>query len=176
MSDCCFEWGPATAGPHQGWNHQCALTAGHTGPHQCACRITTPEFVVNPTHHQTERENSTMTNPNDSAIEVLARRRLELTAKRDDIDDSIAQVDAALMTLLQPGEAALIDGQPVWVVTSQNRWSEAKAREVLPDVLIDSCTVTDTHLDAKVAKAQLPPDLYAKCTVSGKPFVRKAGR
>lgn len=117
-----------------------------------------------------------MTNPNDSAIEVLARRRLELTARREDLDASIAEVDAALLTLLEPGEAAAIDGEPVWVVTAQNRWSEAKAREVLPPVLIDACTVTESHLDAKTAKAQLPPDLYRQCCAEGRPFVRKASR
>lgn len=118
-----------------------------------------------------------MTNPNDSALEVLARRRLELTARREDIDASIAEVDAALMTLLQPGEAAQIDGEPVWIIQPGNRrWNEDKAREVLPEPLIDACTVTETHLDQKVAKGQLPPDLWIKCTVEGRPFVKKARR
>ena len=118
--------------------------------------------------------NDTSTN---ASLEVLARRRLERTQRRDELTEAIAQVDAALTTLLAPGEAALIDGEPVWVLQPGNRrWNEDKAREVLPPPLIDACTVTETHLDAKTAKGQLPPDLYAACTVEGRPFVKKAGR
>lgn len=111
------------------------------------------------------------------ALEVLARRRLELTAKRDDIDQAIADVDRALMDLLAPGESALIDNQPVWTVRPGNRrWNEDKAREALPGHVLDSITVTETRLDPKVAREVLPPALYAQCTVDGKPFVAKAGR
>ena len=116
-----------------------------------------------------------MTNPNDSAVEVLARRRLELTAKRDEIVESIEQVDSALLTLLQPGEAAMIGDEPVWVVRSGNRrFSPDKAREVLPDTLVESITVTETRLDAKVAKEILPPALYAEVCTTGRPFVARA--
>lgn len=120
-----------------------------------------------------------MTNTPDTtaAVEVLARRRLELTARREDIDATIAEVDAALMTLLQPGEAALIDGQPVWTVRSGNRrFSADKAREALPEPLLEAITVTETRLDGKVAKDVLPPALYAQACTEGKPFVAKAGR
>lgn len=116
-----------------------------------------------------------MTNPNDQALEVLARRRLELTARRDEIVDAISQVDTAIMTLLEPGEAATVDGNPVWIVQpGARRWNEDKAREVLPPMLLDACTITETRLDPKAAKAQLPPDLYAQCTVEGKPYVKRA--
>lgn len=118
-----------------------------------------------------------MTNPNDSAVEVLARRRLELTARRDELTESIEQVDAALLTLLQPGEAALVDGEPVWIVAPGNRrWNDDKAREVLPETLIEAITVTEPRIDPKLAKGQLPPDLWTACTVAGRPFVKKAGR
>lgn len=118
-----------------------------------------------------------MTNPNDSALEVLARRRLELTARRDELTETIEQVDAALMTLLQPGEAALIDGEPVWVVRSGNRrFNPDKAREVLPETLVASITVTETRLDAKTAKEILPPRLYDEVCTEGRPFVAKAKR
>ncbi len=118
-----------------------------------------------------------MTNPNDSVVEVLARRRLALTARRDDLTESIEQVDQALLTLLQPGEAATIDGEPVWVVQPGNRrWNDDKAREVLPETLIEAITVTEPRIDPKLAKGQLPPDLYSACTVAGRPFVKKAGR
>ena len=118
-----------------------------------------------------------MTNPNDSAIEVLARRRLELTAKRDETLAAIAQVDEALMTLLQPGEAALIDGQPIWVIQQgANRWNEQKAREVLPDEQLDAITSTEPHIDRAKAKQVLPPALFLECTVPDRPHVAKARR
>lgn len=120
-----------------------------------------------------------MTNAPDStaAVEALARRRLELTARRDDITAAIDQVDEALMTLLQPGEAAQIDGDNIWVIRSGNRrFNPEKAREVLPETLINAITVTETHLDAKVAKEVLPPALYNEVCTEGRPFVAKAGR
>lgn len=118
-----------------------------------------------------------MTNPNDSALEVLARRRLELTARRDELTETIEQVDAALLTLLQPGEAALIDGEPVWIVAPGNRrWNDDKAREVLPETLIEAITVIEPRIDRKLAKQVLPPALYLECTVQNKPHIAKAGR
>jgi hypothetical protein len=178
MSDRCNQkWGgPLDVGPHRGTAHWCGLPAGHNGGHQCVCGI--PEFVVQAPHHETEREN-TVTNTPDStaAIEALARRRLELTAKRDDITTAIAQVDEALMTLLQPGEAALIDGQPIWVVQQgANRWNEARARDVLPDELLDAITSTEPHIDRAKAKQVLPPALYVECCVPDRPHVAKARR
>lgn len=121
-----------------------------------------------------------MTNPptdKSTALEVLARRRLELTARREDLDATIAEVDAALMTLLEPGQSATIDGAPVWTLRHGNRRFNAdKAREVLPETLIDAITVTETRLDSKVAKDVLPPALYVMACTEGKPFVAKAGR
>lgn len=118
--------------------------------------------------------NDTSTN---ASLEVLARRRLELTQRRDELTEAIAQVDAALMTLLAPGEAALIDGEPVWILRSGNRrFSADKAREVLPETLVAAITVTETHLDGKVAKEVLPPALYTEVCTEGRPFVAKAGR
>lgn len=120
-----------------------------------------------------------MTNTPDTtaSVEVLARRRLELTARRDDIVEAIEQVDQALLTLLEPGEAAKIGDEVVWVVRSGNRrFSADKARAVLPDTLIEAITVTETRIDAKAAKEVLPPALYAEVCTEGRPFVAKAGR
>ena len=47
------------------------------------------------------------------AIEVLARPRLELTAKRDELTAAIEQVDQHLLALLEPGQTVEVDGQPV---------------------------------------------------------------
>lgn len=119
-----------------------------------------------------------MTNTTDStaALDVLARRRIELVARRDDIAQAIADVDAALLVLLQPGETALVDGQPAWTVTAGNRrWNDDKARDVLPETLLDAITVTEPHIDPKTARGILPPDLYTACCTEGKPYVKKAG-
>ena len=112
------------------------------------------------------------------AIEVLARRRLELTAKRDELTAAIEQVDQHLLALLEPGQTVDLDGQPVLAVRSGNRtWNDAKAREVLPEQLLDSITVTEPRLDRARAKELLPPALYLQCTTEGRPYVAsKAGR
>ena len=201
MTDRCgHTWGACP--PADGQPHVCAADPGHDGGHVCRCGHNSnsgwcrcgqwfllggrprnghglrvcfePEPVVPTTDHD-NREETNMTNPNDTAIEVLARRRLELTARRDEIVEAIKQVDSAMLTLLQPGEAATVDGQPVWVVRSGNRrFSEDKAREVLPETLVESITVTETHLSGKVAKEILPPALYASACTTGRPFVAKA--
>lgn len=115
------------------------------------------------------------TTDNAAAIEVLARRRLELTHQLDELKHAVAQVDAALMTMLQPGDHADIDGQPVWTIRAGNaRFNEAKARDVLPQELVEAATVTETHLSKDRAREILPPALYAECCVAGRPFVAKA--
>jgi len=110
------------------------------------------------------------------AIEVLARRRLELTHQRDKLTEAIEQVDQHLLTLLQPGETVAIDGEPAIAVRAGNRtWNERKAREVLPEQLLEAITVTEPRLDRTLAKEMLPPALYAECTTEGRPYVAKAG-
>ena len=110
------------------------------------------------------------------AIEVLARRRLELTEQRDSLTAAIEQVDQHLLTLLQPGQTIEVNGEPAWSVRSGNRtWNERKAREVLPEQLLEAITVTEPRLDRTLAKEMLPPALYAECTTEGRPYVAKAG-
>ena len=116
-----------------------------------------------------------MMTDNTVAVEALAARRLDLKAQLEAIEADLKAVDAALLTLLEPGDVATFRGEPVWVVQrGAHRWNEAKAREVLPEVLIDAITVTKTTLDAKLAKAKLPPELYDSACVEGAPTIRAA--
>lgn len=108
-------------------------------------------------------------------LEVLTRRRIEVVAQQDALKESLASIDAAILTLCKPGDKLLIDDQPIFRVNQSHNWDEDTAREVLPAELLDAITVTETvtRIDRTVAKEVLPPALYSACTKPSKPSVGK---
>lgn len=108
-------------------------------------------------------------------LEVLTRRRIDVVAQLDALKESLASIDAAILTLVEPGTALEIDNEPIFRVTVSHRWDEDTAREVLPPELLDAITVTETvtRIDRATAKEVLPPALYTACTKPSKPSVGK---
>ncbi len=115
------------------------------------------------------------TTDNSTRLETLGRERLNAVYQRDEWAARVAQIDAEILALTEPGDTIDVGGEPAYIVTAgAHRWDEKKAREVLPDTLVQMLTVTETKLDRKLAQAKLPPDLYRQACVEGKPQIRAA--
>ena len=112
---------------------------------------------------------------NRARLEALARERLNAVYQRDEWDAKVKQIDAEILSLAEPGDTIDVGGEPAYIIaTGAHRWDEKRAREVLPDALVQMLTVTETKLDRKLAQAKLPPDLYRQACVEGKPTIRAA--
>jgi len=115
------------------------------------------------------------TTDNSTRLEALGRERLNAVYQRDEWDARVKQIDAEILALAEPGDTIDVGGEPAYIVTAgAHRWDEKKAREVLPETLVQMLTVTETKLDRKLAQAKLPPDLYRQACVEGKPQIRAA--
>jgi hypothetical protein len=115
------------------------------------------------------------TTDNSTRLEALGRERLNAVYQRDEWDARVKQIDAEILALAEPGDTIDVGGEPAYIITAgAHRWDEKKAREVLPDTLVQMLTVTETKLDRKLAQAKLPPDLYRQACVEGKPQIRAA--
>lgn len=93
---------------------------------------------------------------------------VELDARRADIQIKLDEIKARL----RERGLGKYDGPNGIVVnvTANRRFSADKAAEVLPDELISM--VQTTSVDAKLAKAKLPPDTYDMCKIEvGEPRV-----
>ncbi len=116
-----------------------------------------------------------MTTDNRARLEALGRERLNAVYQRDEWAARVASIDAEILALAEPGDTIDVGGEPAYIITfGPHRWDEAKAREVLPETLVQMLTVTETKLDRKLAQAKLPPDLYKQACVEGKPQIRAA--
>ncbi len=112
---------------------------------------------------------------NRARLEALGRERLNAVYQRDEWAARVAQIDAEILSLAEPGDTIDVGGEPAYIIaTGAHRWDEKRAREVLPDALVQMLTVTETKLDRKLAQAKLPPDLFRSCTIAGKPSIRPA--
>lgn len=112
-------------------------------------------------------------NTSDISLEALARERLAIMAQVEELEDRKKQIDATMMTMLDPGQVVEIDGAPVWRLQRGNHtFNVTKAREVLTEDMVAAITVTETKVSGAQAKQLLPPALYQACTVEGKPSIR----
>ena len=112
-------------------------------------------------------------NTSDISLEALARERLAIMAQVEELEDRKKQIDATMMTMLDPGQVVEIDGAPVWRLQRGNRtFNEAKARGILTAEMVAAITVAETKVSSKQAKQVLPPALYDACTVEGNPSIR----
>jgi len=112
---------------------------------------------------------------NRARLEALGRERLNAVYQRDEWAARVAQIDAEILSLAEPGDTIDVGGEPAYIIShGAHRWDEKRAREVLPDALVQMLTVTETKLDRKLAQAKLPPDLYKSACTQGAPTIRPA--
>ena len=105
--------------------------------------------------------------PND--LEKIASELISLHTDQRRIQERIAVLKTAILDggLEEGAQVLTSDGKLAAVVRRNGaRFDEVTAREVLPQPLLDMITVP--MVDAKVAKAKLPPDMYKQCRKPGK--------
>jgi hypothetical protein len=102
-------------------------------------------------------------------LEVLARRRLALVEQRDSISEQIKAIDAAIVNRIEVGATVEVDGHPVFRVSTRRTFDVDRARELLPDTVIEAATVP--VLDAKLLRSLMPPALVDAAMVEGNPFL-----
>lgn len=101
-----------------------------------------------------------MTDPIRPDINDDISRYLHLDEKRQTIADEMDAIKARLRDTLDLGSYPG-PGDVTVTLTPNRRFSADRAAELLPDDLLDACRVTT--VDAKQAKAVLPPAAYDAC-------------
>ena len=98
------------------------------------------------------------------AIDELHR----LHGRKKEIEDRITALKERVMNETSEGDVLTTSegAKAGQVRRTGGAFDEDKAREVLPQPLIDMITVP--VIDRKTAKAKLPPDLYRQCARDGK--------
>ena len=107
--------------------------------------------------------------PIPGSLEKIASELIELHTDQRRIQDRIAELKTAVLDagIEEGGQVKTADGKLAAVVRRNGaRFDEVTARKVLPKPLLDMITVS--MVDAKVAKAKLPPDMYKQCRKPGK--------
>ena len=109
----------------------------------------------------------------DFASKVLYRRLSEVL---DEAKELLAEADEIRDALRQLGRGRYtIDGEPVLDVIPTRRWSERRAREVLPPAVVTQLEVV--IIDRALAHEKLQPPWYSACQEeSGKDSVRRVRR
>jgi len=104
-----------------------------------------------------------------SSTNEIAEELIKLHSQQRELQDRIAELKTALLDsgLEEGTKVTTADGVLAAVIRRNGaRFDEVTAREVLPEALLDMITVR--AVDPKVAKAKLPPEMYAKCRKPGK--------
>ncbi len=106
-------------------------------------------------------------------IQELADELSALHQQKKEIEDRIKDAKAKVMLAVDEGKLQTGDtvetstGHPAFSVRKTGRtFDPIKAATVLPPAVIESISVK--QVDAKVAKAKLPPELYAQCQKDGR--------
>lgn len=105
-------------------------------------------------------------------ITAIADELARLAARRKELDERINELKAKVADLgVEVGTTVNTSaGDPAFTVrVTGRRFDPVVAAQVLPQPLIDMVTVPT--IDAKVAKAKLPPEMYSQCMTPGKESV-----
>lgn len=103
---------------------------------------------------------ATRTGELDERIANLVQRGQALAAQIAPLAADLDDIKSELRRLLAPGTWQVAGRDAVTVKTS-GQWSPEQARTVLTPEQLALCTVP--VIDAKLAKAVLPPAVYAAC-------------
>ena len=94
--------------------------------------------------------------------ETIARRLAAIDAEIEDLQAARKDLAAMLIAAVGVGGSVAIDGTPAYRVGERKGdFDPAKAREVLPEELIESATLPT--LDTKVLRSLMPPALVDAC-------------
>ena len=109
----------------------------------------------------------------DGNVQYLADLLSDLHSQKKEIEDKIKGIKTQLMDQVDSGKLAVGDtvetsrGRPAFSVRVTGRtFDPIKAATVLPAAVIES--ISTKSIDAKAAKAKLPPELYSKCQKDGR--------
>ena len=70
-----------------------------------------------------------MTTDNSARLEALGRERLNAVYQRDEWAARVAQIDAEILSLAEPGDTIDVGGEPAYIIShGAHRWDEKRAR------------------------------------------------
>ena len=106
-----------------------------------------------------------------NSTDALVARLVDLEARRADIDDTIAQLKAAIIAEHGVGDPVLFHGEPMYKVAQRRTFDAKTAADTLPAEVIEAATVS--KIDGAAVK-RISPALWETCCTLSEPFLTKA--